>query len=114
MPMVELLLRHGTDINAVPYEGGSTALMVAAREDNADMVRFLLEHGADTEVADADEWTALFHAESAPVAQLLLQHGANPHARDIADWTPLQAALKLDKDDALVALLETATEGRGN
>lgn len=114
LPMVELLLRHGADINAVPYEGGSTALMVAAREDNADMVRFLLEHGADTEVADADEWTALFHAQSAPVARLLLQHGANPHARDIADWTPLQAALKLDKDDALVALLETATKGRRN
>lgn len=114
LPMVELMLRHGTDINAVPYEGGSTALMVAAREDNADMVRFLLEHGADTEVADADEWTALFHAQSAPVARLLLQHGANSHARDIADWTPLQAALKLDKDDALVALLETATKGRRN
>lgn len=67
LPMVELMLRHGTDINAVPYEGGSTALMVAAKEDNADMVRFLLEHGADTEVADADEWTAF----SMPKARLL-------------------------------------------
>ena len=114
MSMAELLLRLGTDINAVPYDGGCTALMVAAKADNADMVRFLLEHGADTEVADVDEWTALFYAQSAAVAQLLLQYSANPHAKDNIDCTPLETAIKFGEDDALVTLLETATKGRGN
>lgn len=108
LPMAELLLRYGADVDGAAYEGAKTALMVAASKDEADMVRLLLEHGADTEAEDCDGWTALHEASCEPVAELLLQAGANPLAEDVAGLTPRDWALKLKRDEAVVALLEKA------
>ncbi len=61
MSVVERLLQHHTNINAVDREG-HTSLMLAAREGRADLVRFLLAHGADGEATDVNGHTALCHA----------------------------------------------------
>lgn len=112
LPMAGLLLRYGADVDGAAYEGGKTALMTAVFEDDADMVRLLLEHGAATEVEDCDGWTALHYASGVPVAELLLQAGANPLAEDDAGHTPADHALELHRDDAVVALLEKAVGRR--
>ncbi|KAK5995498.1 Ankyrin-R-like protein [Cladobotryum mycophilum] len=45
--MLELLIRHGLDINAVDTAGGLTVLGVAIVDGKAHQVRWLLEHGAN-------------------------------------------------------------------
>ena len=44
--MVQLLLKSGANPNARPY------LLVAARTDNLELVKLLLDNGADTEAID--------------------------------------------------------------
>jgi uncharacterized protein len=68
-PLMDLLLAHGADVNAqvtgtktysmrvsrAPSSNeGMTALHVAAQAGRTDLVRFLLEKGASTEIADAN------------------------------------------------------------
>lgn len=46
---MDLLLHHGADINGTTY-GGGTALSTAVFRKRLDIVRYLLEHGADPRV----------------------------------------------------------------
>ena len=72
---------------------GSISLMVAAATGNTDMVRLLLERGADVSKQNyTDKKTALqtaVYADQAEVAALLLAYGANPDSKDSGHYTPL-------------------------
>ncbi|HKR13290.1 MAG TPA: ankyrin repeat domain-containing protein [Pyrinomonadaceae bacterium] len=66
------------EINA-RNEHGMTALMRAARYGRTRMVRALLEHGADPNVARSDNFTALSLAAffgHTEIVEMLLKHGA--------------------------------------
>jgi hypothetical protein len=66
------------DINA-RNEHGMTALMRAARHGRVQMVRVLLEHGADPNVVRNDNFTALSLAAffgHAEIVEILISHGA--------------------------------------
>jgi ankyrin repeat protein len=68
-PLMDLLIQHGADVNA-PVTGtktysmriarapstneGMTALHFAAQAGRADLVRYLLEKGANTQIADSN------------------------------------------------------------
>jgi len=69
MELMELLLQHGADVNAqvsgtrtysmrvsrAPSANeGKTALHMAAETGKTDLVRYLLQKGANTEITDAD------------------------------------------------------------
>jgi ankyrin repeat protein len=76
--------------------GGRTALMYAALEGKADIVRLLLEGGADPNAQDQDNWTPLhFAAQSydALVASILLEFGATLDVRNKYGNTPLFIAV---------------------
>jgi ankyrin repeat protein len=87
MAIMDLLLEHGADINArvtgtMTYSmrisrapsatEGMTALHVAAERSNADVVRYLLEKGANPGLLDADGHTPvdLVSAVGAPAAEI--------------------------------------------
>jgi len=59
---IDLLIRHGADINAQD-DGKRTALMVAAMKGNLATVRFLLDRNADPNLTDYQSKTALDYAE---------------------------------------------------
>lgn len=59
IPKAKLLLDHGASIDPVDEEYCSTPLGIAARWGQEDMVRFLLEKGADPGVSGADWSTPL-------------------------------------------------------
>ena len=81
MELLDLMLRHGADVNAqvdgaTDYSGriarsvtgdpvntktneGMTALHVAVRSQNTTLVRYLLDHGARTDIVDASGRTPL-------------------------------------------------------
>ena len=74
MELMELLLQHGADVNAqvtgtMTYSmrvsrapsanEGKTALHVAAESGKTDLVRYLLDKGAKTDITDADGQKAI-------------------------------------------------------
>ncbi len=80
---LELLLRSGVGVNDAVE--GSTLLCAAALSGHADIVEQLLKAGADPNLADADQSTALIHAVIAddPICvRLLMEAGADPTHRN--------------------------------
>ena len=74
--------------------------------DQRDVVRLLLEHGADANAADSCGSTPLHHSKSAVLSEMLLDAGANVNARSGPEnfhATPLM--LVFDDDLELVRLL---------
>jgi ankyrin repeat protein len=71
-----MLLKAGADPNLVPNdEEGMTALIVATKKENRDIVALLLNGAADPNVKDKSGKTAIAYANSS-IAPLLRQAGA--------------------------------------
>ena len=89
-------------------EGGFTALLFAAREDNEAAAAALLAAGAQVNDTDASGASALViaaHSDSARVARLLLERGADPNS-DGAGYSALHAAVLRGNVSVVQALLE--------
>jgi len=93
-------LDDGFPVNA-GNEVGYTALMGAARGASLEVIRFLLAHGAQAELADKRGYTALHWAVAQPVRDAsrqvaclsaLLDAGAAPNAQNEEGITPLMNA----------------------
>lgn len=54
--LLKEIVRYGGDVTS-PRKSGTTALHVAVCEDNTEIVRFLLEQGADIDKPDIHGWT---------------------------------------------------------
>jgi ankyrin repeat protein len=82
---------------AVGFQGGLTALLLAVREGHADAVRALLDAGADiNQTTPADHTTPLLMASingHYDLAMLLLARGADPNRASDAGNTPLYAVI---------------------
>ena len=88
-------------------------LSAAVRRKDAELVRLLLEHGADPSLPEEGAprghslWLAV-HERQHEIARLLLDHGADPNGMVESSGTPMDQA---ERDPALRALL-TAHGGR--
>ncbi len=81
---LELLLRHGADINAPDYTG-MTPLHVAAMLGRKEEAEWLLDHGAELEPRDIFGDTPLMTAAifgNGHIVELLWRRGADLHARN--------------------------------
>jgi uncharacterized protein len=104
---VEQLLKNG--VNPNQRQMGITALMTACNRGHVDVVRILLDKGADVNAKDWEGWTALMAASAGAahdnnqnkeercleIVKLLMDRGANVNQKG----RRLQTALK-DADDA--------------
>jgi ankyrin repeat protein len=108
--IVEYLISLGIDINAVD-EDNSTALVYAAKADNAETVRALLKAGAVVDIPDSAGFTALLYAaestkeNSAKIAAALLDAQANIEVA-VQGWTPLHFSVSCDNENVLDVLLK--------
>jgi len=96
---VHLILRTGTEVNAVDEEG-HTALMFAAFNGHEAIVRELIDLGAAVDQRDFRGRTALLYAATGPfpeTVKLLLDHGADPN--------------QVDSDEHFSPLMHAAAEG---
>ena len=99
---IDKLLHSKVDLNQRDPQGRSL-LMEVVLEKRADLVKLLLEHGADPKLQDRDGATALHFAAQAQlseIVQLLLDKGAPVDAKDHLGNTPLFKALTTFRGEA--------------
>jgi len=75
--------------------GGLTAMVLAAREDDVESVKHLVDAGADVNQVTEYGWTPLLTATNNrhyKLGTFLLEHGADPNIANKGRWTPLYLA----------------------
>ncbi len=111
IPMMQLFLDHGADINRVSPIG-EQALQLAAWKGHRQAVRWLLEHGAAIN-RGAKQWSALHYAALAghgEIVQLLLERGADVNARTPNDSTALMMTAREGHEDLARMLLAAGAD----
>lgn len=102
--VVQVLIAFGADVNAVSHSKldfipSNTALHAAiAGQRNMDVMKLLLEHGANTNIFDSNGHTCLhtaaFHDDNIEIINLLIEHGAEVNAKVEGGKTALDLALE--------------------
>uniref|UniRef100_A0A8C3DME5 Uncharacterized protein n=1 Tax=Corvus moneduloides TaxID=1196302 RepID=A0A8C3DME5_CORMO len=125
--VMELLVKYGASIQAITEAGsqhklswvgltlaklflrGETALHMAARAGQVEVVRCLLRNGALVDARAREEQTPLHIASrlgKTEIVQLLLQHMAHPDAATTNGYTPLHISAREGQLDVASVLLE--------
>ena len=101
--MVKLLIDLGADINAVSNIG-HTPVLYACTLMNAEIVKFLVMHGADFRKPTTDGRTCLMIAaqESKEICQILIDNGAEVNAQDSSGYTALHWAITFNNHPDIV------------
>ena len=97
-PVVQLLIRHGADLNRSPqgpiardlHIENQTPLLIACMRNHEDIIRSLIEAGADVNVASergSSPFLAICQHNNVEIAKLLVEHGArhNVEAKNLYD-----------------------------
>lgn len=72
--------------------GGATALHIAARNKNLELIKILITNGADVNISDNDGWTPLMRAASSNSPEIvseLLTHNADANQQNFLDETAI-------------------------
>lgn len=112
IPGIQSALKKGADVNAKNGEWGKTALMEASQVGNIEVVKVLLDAGADVNLKDEYDDTALLFSTwkcRTAVTQLLIDKGADVNIQNKGhEATPLMQAAECGDVTSVKALL-----GRG-
>ncbi|XP_032596317.1 protein fem-1 homolog C isoform X2 [Drosophila grimshawi] len=110
LAMVKYLVRVGCDINATS-DSGSTPVRSACYMTHTDIVKFLVENGADIKKPNINGGTCLINSvQSVQLCLYLVRKGADINARDIQDKTALHYAIQEHRLDTTRMLIEQGAD----
>ena len=93
--VVQCLLRHGADVNALGL-WGRTSLLFASYWGGLEVAQWLIEHGADVNAKASDDFHTSLHLAAYrghfEIVRTLFKHNADIHARSESGQTPLHSA----------------------
>lgn len=111
--MLEMFLsseKHGSDLKAVinlQNSKGWTTLKLAARKNLERCVEVLLDNGADPDIPDEEQFTALHNAIGFPaIVKLLLTKAKKINSQNKDGETPLYLAAERGLTESALTLLE--------
>jgi ankyrin repeat protein len=93
MPVVQLLVNKGANVNAQASSGASP-LFWAVLRDQKDEVKFLIDHGANVNAATILD--CVLHLQYTSILQMLLDKNVDVNALDQSQHRPLTYALQMD------------------
>lgn len=104
--VAKFLVENGADVNGTSNYG--TPLMAAVVKGNLEMINVLLEHKADTSIADQSGNTALIYAvlfKKYEIVGLLVKANADINTKDIRGKSAVDYAT-MTNDEKLLQLLK--------
>ncbi|HEY3218100.1 MAG TPA: ankyrin repeat domain-containing protein [Candidatus Limnocylindria bacterium] len=111
-----VLIEQGADVHMASKPAGFTPLHSAVADDagpaTKDLVRMLLDAGADPNAPSATAFTPLHTAAftgNIPVVQMLLAAGGDPHVPDNKGQTPLDVAREKQHSEVAALLHHRVT-----
>jgi len=102
---VKTILKSGVDVNAQGSDKYS-ALHIAVKNNNLEIVKELLAHGAKVALKDVWGRTPLFYAELGAIANELISHKADPNNIDQWKVSALQRTIRRGHADVAKILIE--------
>ena len=110
---VQAIIEHGADVNAVNNKG-QTALWFACCDGRIDLVKNLLDKGADPNIADKNGESCLHAAIygmcNSETIQGLIDHGSNVNAINKDGASPLLLACSAAQTDSVKLLLKAKAD----
>ncbi|KAI0407367.1 ankyrin repeat-containing domain protein [Xylaria palmicola] len=104
--LVAALLKKGARVDVAHGSGKSTLLFDSI--SRPEIVRHLMRHGADANIANESGNTAINLVSASgnlEVARILIENGANIEHKNMFGWAPILDAVATSRNTALVRLL---------
>lgn len=90
--VAKLLISNGADIHSSTVKYGDAPLHNAVNSTFIELIKLLIEKGADINAQNNDGWSPLHNAvnnKDIDAVKVLIKHGANVNAKDGNGFTPL-------------------------
>jgi len=113
---MELLLGSGAQVNQVAEDRGSTALFDSAMGRHKDLIKTLIEAGADVNIQSRDGQTALVVVVGAgdeEIVEMLVKAGADPDIEDSLGVSARKYAA-LFKKSTMITLFNVNASGKAS
>lgn len=107
--MVKFLIDRGADVNRPSGDFAEPPLVQAARQGKWQIAKYLLECGADPNLASVHNAHVLIYAVrrgSLELAEILLQRGAKANPVDFEGMTPVEWAVEQENKDIFLLLVK--------
>lgn len=114
---VELMLDRGMSVetpHSIPWNKPTPLILAVKKEQPAiEMVKLLLDRGADFTTMDRAHYTAVHYAahdDKIKIMQLLLERGADINVTGFSNRTPLRLAVREEQEQATKYLLSMGAD----